>query len=685
MKGVKATRHRLAAIIFTDISGYTSLMGADESAAMKTLQINRKIHHHYFKKFNSTYFKQMGDGFMAVFDSISEAFYAASNIIVETKNENIQVRIGIHEGDIIFKDNDVYGDGVNVAARLEQFAKPGNIYISDSVKRALANKPGIECSFIEQAKLKNVDEPVKIYTATIDPQKLPSESSENNNPATIRKKLKNIVLAGSMLMLFALILMYVNGLIFHSPNKPAALLPGNSIAVLPFENIGQSEQYNHLGVCFADGILTKLSMLDNFVIINSASSFKYENSKTSLSEIAADLGVTMILQGSYQVFEDKIRINAKLVDVNKSKNLLAESYSGNLDRIFKLQDQASEGLFRLLGKSEVNFTPTPATSMDALKFYHQGNSILNRSYLPKSDLEESRSYLRKALSSDPDYFEAVLGLSKSFLLEVYYGYNSVFYVKDSIQKYLEKAASISPKDGRILSIRGSVHLYEKDIELARKELLMSQRLNPNYGHTYYSLSLLSLYDADREKSLDYINKAIELDPLNEFYVIPKTAHSILSFDLDLAEKLVGDILKKEPGSNTGLFLKGTLLCQQKQYQDALHAMLMRSIGENTNWLVAYLQGKVGNAEKCKEIIDVLLKRRESQYVSSVIIAIAYLGLSDYEQVFKWLEIAKKENDDWSLWIVFSAFEPLHENPEFIEYLKEFKVNNLFQKLYPNTG
>ena len=285
---------------------------------------------------------------MAVFDSISEAFYAASNIIYKTREEHIQVRIGIHEGDIIFQDNDVYGDGINIAARLEQSAKPGSIYISESVRRALANKLEIECSFIEQAKLKNVEEPVNIYAAVIDPEKLPSESSEKNNSATTRKKLKNIVFTGAIGISFALILWYAIGLIFNSPTKPAALLPGNSIAVLPFENIGQSEQYNHLGVCFADGILTKLSMLENFVIINSTSSFKYENSKTSLSEIAANLGVTMILQGSFQVFENKIRINAKLVDVNQSKNLLAESYSGNLDRIFKLQDQASEGLFKLM-------------------------------------------------------------------------------------------------------------------------------------------------------------------------------------------------------------------------------------------------------------------------------------------------------------------------------------------------
>jgi len=227
-------------------------------------------------------------------------------------------------------------------------------------------------------------------------------------------------------------------------------------------------------------------------------------------------------------------------------------------------------------------------------------------------------------------------------------------------------------------------LYEKEIELARDHLQKALKLSPNYAHNYYYLSLLAVYDADSEKSQKYIDKAIELDPLNDFYKIPKTFHSILLFEFDIAEKIIDDILNEQPGNNMALFSKGTLLCQQKRYQDALETLLMRSVGDTTNWLVAYTQGNLGNYEMCNRIIDVLLKRRENQYVSSIVIAIAYMGISDYENVFSWLETAKKENDDWTMWLLFSVFEPLHGHPEFIEYLKDFKIYKTFQKIYPNN-
>ena len=684
--------HRLAAIIFTDISGYTSLMGEDEAMAMNIMKRNRDIHLTYFDRFNCTYHKQMGDGFLAVFNSLSEAIYASAHIMEETQKLNIQIRIGIHEGDIIFQDNDVYGDGVNIAARLEQSCVPGSIYVSESVKRNVDNKNGVSATFIKEATLKNVREPLRIYEITVDSAFLPKSLPRSDNYHKVKKnafwKISAILIALIAIIYFIFNSESVNDYIFSSHNKVKVQLPGNSIAVLPFENQGIDDAFDYLGAGIADGILTKLSMLNDFTIVSRSSSFNLKTTDKTLAEIAQLLGVSMILEGSFYVFDDEIRINAKLVDIQENRNLLAETYKGKLKNIFNLQDEASEGLYKLLGKSGILPSSQKSSlqqlpSMPAYKHYQEGLSLIKKEYVYPSDIEESRILFQNALSEDPSYFEPLIALSETFLLELFYGYNSISIVKDSIEKYISRANEINPGNGQLSTIKGAINFYEFNYNEAKELVKQGIILNPNYPFNYFFLSWFSIIEVDRETQLQNINKAISLDPLNSQFQTLKIIQSIFLSDFSTAASMIDASLRNQPGNNMALFVKGLMLCQQKKYQDALDVLLSRSVGDTTNFLVAYAQGKVGNTQKAEKIIHYLVEKQKTQFISPTTIALAYLGLGNKEKAVQWLEESYDDSkqDAFLFWTLLSMFEPLHQDQRFIELLNKFDLYATYQLLY----
>ena len=198
--------HRLSAIVFTDIVGYTALMGENEELALKTLTKNKEIHEKYFLKYHSTYHKQIGDGFLAIFDSVLEATYAAGFIQDECKKNKIPIRTGIHQGEVVFKVEDVFGDEVNITSRIENAAEKGSIYVSENVKKILVNKTGISIEFVKECTLKNVKDPINLYKVEVDLNLIPSFSSSNQEHITqgiIKKRWFKIGISVLLLGLFS--------------------------------------------------------------------------------------------------------------------------------------------------------------------------------------------------------------------------------------------------------------------------------------------------------------------------------------------------------------------------------------------------------------------------------------------------------------------------------------------------
>ena len=673
--------HRLSAIVFTDIVGYTSLMGENEEAALNTLQKNERIHRQYFEKYQSTYHKQIGDGFLAIFDSVLQAAHACAYIQKACKAENINIRIGIHEGEVIFRDNDVYGDEVNIASRIESAANGGAIFISENVKRNLDNKTGIRVKFIKEFELKNVKDPINLYSADVDLEMIPDISSTLHSHAS--KKIYNqtwfkigafIVIAG---LIFFLIINYesIYKSISSSKNKEINLTE-KSIAVLPFQNFSNDTTMDYLGDGFADHIINNLSKVPDFRIIARASSFRFKKSDKTIHEISDELGVQNILEGSFQIINDQIHLNLNLIHGTSGEVLYADTYDGLISQLFQLQDEVAEKFTGSLVGSFLKFTkPTrkeKEIDLEAFKFYQLGQSLLKENYLYRNTILESRKLHLKASRIDPDWSAPYVGMAESFLLELHYGLNKFPKVRDSIEYYVEKARAINPEQGELYSIMGTISFWSMEFNKAEYLYNKSLEINPNYPFTYYFIGYIKARTGNINNGISYIDKAISLDPLNEMFITVKPLLISMAGEHKKAETMLLEMLEKEPGKNTTLMMLGLVYTHMKDYDKALEALLKRSVGQNTNWLVAFNYYKMGEVEKAWDVMNYMLQLPEERSAPSSLIAITYMGLGEFEKALDYMEYGLETNDFWGIWLEQSWADPLKDNPRYIEIMETYQ-------------
>ena len=269
-------------------------------------------------------------------------------------------------------------------------------------------------------------------------------------------------------------------------------------------------------------------------------------------------------------------------------------------------------------------------------------------------------------------------IAESFLLEIFYGYSSIYYANDSVDYYLDKAALIDPHAGQLYTMKGAQKYYlfqfDEAIELIEKGI----ELDPNYPYNYFYLSYISIYGSEPVPNLEALDKAIGLDPLNSMFKTSKVLQCIYLREYNMAKGIIDIKLEEKPGDNMALFLKGLLLCHQKKYKEPLETLLERSVGDTTSFLVAYVQGMVGNDDMAHKIINILIKRRESRFVSPITIAVAYMGIEEYEKALEWIEIGMNETDGWRNFLNYGMFEPLYQDPRYFKLVETDGCLRIFQ-------
>jgi len=322
--GILSPKRQLVAIMFTDIVGYTRLMGDDETKAMELLKKNRDFHKSIIKKHNGKWLKEMGDGTLANFNTISDAVYCAGELQEAATKNDIQLKIGIHQGEIITEAGDIFGDGVNVASRIEPLANPGEIIVTGSVLENIKNKPGITDTFIKETKLKNVEEPVKIYRLTIDLQNIIDDSKKGIKPS---KNVALMILGISFILLIGYSL--VNYFQINLPQTP--LEAEKSIAVLPFRNDSPNEENLYFCNGIMEGILDHLAKIPELTVVSRTSVEQYRESLTPIPEIAEQLNVNYILEGSVLRIGDRVQISAQLIYAPEDKHIWSDQFNENIE------------------------------------------------------------------------------------------------------------------------------------------------------------------------------------------------------------------------------------------------------------------------------------------------------------------------------------------------------------------
>jgi len=637
---------QLAAIMFTDIVGYTALMGDDEQKAFDLLRKNRTLQKPIIEKFNGTWIKEIGDGILASFHTVTDAVLCASEIQKACVDiEDLKLRIGIHLGEVVFEDNDVFGDGVNIASRLQALAPISGIWISESVYNNIANKKDIKTKFVRAEILKNVKEPVRVYEVIT----ITNEEDRSNFFIT-------------------------------SKNKTTG---EKSIAVLPFVDMSSARDQEYLGDGLAEELINVLSQIKELKVIGRTSSFSFKKKDVDLKTIGKTLNANTILEGSIQKSGNRIRITTQLINADDGYHIWSQRYNRDMDDIFTLQDDISskiaEHLKLTLLKDYETATKNQSTSnLQAYEMYLKGD-FYHKKYSDEG-FEKAIEYFKKALELDPNYADAwwSLGLA-SFERKAF---NPALplpakKVMETANYYAEKAIAIDEFNADAHFLLALIHFNYYDWKKVEPEIGIAKR----YNRAPYPLVFLplepwyraTLYD-DFNFAVQQLQRGLENDPLSILYLL----HLALIYlhglhDYEKTRNILNRILELEPRYNEAWVPMCLSYLFEGKHQDAEQYARIAytacnggSSGAACLIMCLSASGKKEEAETLYRSVKEMMPA--SQFPASLHAkANAYLG--KFDEAFEYLNIAAEDREIWLFSLKFSPeLNLLKPDPRFKKFL-----------------
>ena len=534
----KGFKRKLAAILSADVEGYSRLMGEDEEATVRTLTAYREVLTTLIQQHNGNVLDTPGDNLLAEFVSVVDAVQCAVAVQKEIKarndqlpeNRRMQFRIGINLGDVIQEKDRIYGDGVNIAARLEGLAEPGGICISKTAFDHIESKLPYGYDFLGDQTVKNIAKPVGAYRVLLDPRVTVSGKSLDKNPSPIRRM---PVLVGAVVVFALAVVVGIWQFYMRRPSvEPASMekmaypLPDKpSIAVLPFVNMSEDSQQEYFSDGITEDIITDLSAFSQLFVIARHSTFSYKGKPFKISQVAEELGVRYILEGSVRKAGNKVRINAQLIDATSGNHLWAERYDGELIDVFALQDKISNKIISALkvelsvGEQEL-FDRKDTENIKAYDAYLRGWNYYLRN--TPQDWAKAISHFLKAVELDPDYSRAYAAIAliywRYFRTSRPSGYQEselkVTYFEARVQarEYLQLA--MRKPTSIYYRIEASMALYRRQYRKALAEAEHAVDLDPNDVDGIYTLAYILLSIGESNRAVELINIGMRLDPRN---------------------------------------------------------------------------------------------------------------------------------------------------------------------------
>ena len=523
-----AQSRQLAAIMFTDIVGYTALMGEDEQKAFELLKRNRQIQKPLIEKFNGRWLKEIGDGVLASFNTVSDAVYCAKTIQKACINEpDLKLRIGIHEGEVVFEGVDVFGDGVNIASRLETLAPIGGILVSESVHKNILNKKEITTILVGERELRGVREPVRIYQVDVEgveisePKTSPSIASSNQVEHAGKKppNKRKVIWGVAAIILMGLGYMFsVNTSGSETENISEMEIVEKSIAVLPFVSLSTDPEKQYLADGVMDAILLHLSKIENLRVITRTSVERYRNTTMTIPEIASELNVHHVLEGSFQKYGDKANLIVQLSNAQQNEDhLWANEYNRDWSDIFTVQSEVSQTIAREL---KAVITPEekqliekiPTANLKAYDFYLKGESYLFRS-LQVEDFRFAIRMFERAVEIDEKFTLAWVGLASASRNIYWYNYGNSEKQLAQIKQYLDRAMALDP-DLKEVQLEAGWYYYQCKLNYP-KALQIFEKLKSKHPNDYeLSASIGFVYRrmGQFEMFLELMDRTILLNP-----------------------------------------------------------------------------------------------------------------------------------------------------------------------------
>jgi adenylate cyclase len=522
-------KRKLTAILSADVEGYSRLMAEDEGATVRTLTTYREVITTLIQQHNGKVLDSPGDNLLAEFASVVDAVQCAVAVQKEIKarndqlpeNRRMQFRIGINLGDVIQEGERIYGDGVNIAARLESLANTGGICISKTAFDHIESKLPYGYEYLGDQTVKNIPKPVGAYRVLMEPRVTVAGEPEKEKRSPVKRM---SILIGIAAVIVLAVAVGIWQLYNHRPTiEPASVekmafpLPEKpSIAVLPFNNLSGDPTQDYIADGISENIISALSKISEMLVIARNSTFTYKGKPVKVQQVSEELGVRYVLEGSAQKIGNRIRITAQLIDATKGHHLWSEKYDRDIKDLFVLQDEITLKIIRdmqvqLTEGEQASVTGKGTENLDA---YLKANQAHEQFYqMNKDGSMKAKELAKEAIALDPNYAFPYATLANAHMLDVWFKFSASS--KESMRlaaQAAQKALALDDSDPRVYHALSNLYImqrqYEKAIAAAERRL----ELSPSGAKAYQSMAVALRFAGRFSEAIPFVEQAIRLDP-----------------------------------------------------------------------------------------------------------------------------------------------------------------------------
>jgi len=676
------SQHRqLAAILFTDIVGYTAMMQQDEQKAVAVTKRYTSVLKQLVTSHGGEILNDYGDGCLCSFSSATGAVHCAIEIQEQLRKEpKVPLRIGVHVGEILFEEGKTFGDGVNVASRIQSLGLANTILFSKEVFDKLKNQPGFKPVSLGQFEFKNVDDPMEVFALANDGLTVPKKEEMSGKLKELKKgtaQKKWIVAALALVVVIFAAFFIVQEL----KHKNGFKGKDRSVVILPFDNYTNDPAEGSFIDGITDEITTQLAKIADMKVIGRTSAVFFKKSKRPLDEIANVLGVSAYLEGSVQKAGDKIHINAQLIDANTQEHIWANSYDRDLKDIFSMQSEVARQIAgqlhaKLTDAEKSNLDRRPTENVEAFKFYTKGRLFADRRTPEGFDSAEAN--YNKARELDPNYALAYAGLADLYIVNLkgLSQVESVPIAKDFASKALLLDSTLSEALTSLGFIQSG---FDYDWASLKGTLKKAMQYNSNYSRAYlFYGNLLQYTGEDSGEGINELKKALSLDPLssNLNYVLGRNYY--LGRNYDSAYRQLKKTLALSPTFHLAQGNLVFVLLAQRNYPEAFRAIEAIDTAAvykrlyNRATTLSYAYAVSGNKAGAKSELEKSMAKYPDQ--SSYNIAQVYVALDDHNNALDKLEQAYQVRDVWMYLLkVDPAFDPIRNEPRFKALLNKMNL------------
>lgn len=674
-------KRHLAAILFSDIVAYARLTQANEKLALTLLEEHRALVRPYFERYGGREVKTVGDAFLVEFQSAFEAVKCALRIqtalqernLGESKDRQVRLRIGIHLGDIMrSEDGDIYGDGVNTAARLLEFADPGGICLSQSVYEQVHPKTTHPMYFAGTRRLKNMKDSLNIYR--LHPNNSNSgvqalKGFQEKAFTLLRRPLPTFAVAiGIVLGLFVLLTQLAN----EKNEASTDLAPSNStrVAVMPFQNLSERAEDEYLSSGMTDEVITSLSRLDNVRVLSKNAVEIYKKTKRKIP-------AGTLVEGSIRRSGNRMRVTAQLINYQTNEYVWSEEYEGEISSVFEIQKKiASQVARHLSGRvlSSIEFTNRREPEHAAYLSYLQGKFQSHKR--SKESLEKAKTLFSTSIKQDAEFADAYGALANIYGVMAYYGYLDSTQAFLIGSQYAEKALQLDEN-----SLEGLVftafkeHVIDYDREKAEVYFKKALLMHPNDSTSWYWYSDFLITMGRFEEAKKAAEKALSLDPVALNVTVGSGRPFYFSGDYDSMIKKCKDTLEMDSTFAVAYYWLGLSLVQKGNFAEAI-SILEKGIGVSPGMpmLKAALGvafAKAGRTAEAKSILAQMEKPEKGETVPEYLKAMVKASLNDSKSAIQSLFRGKQQHGSQMVFVkVDPLFKSLQKEPELVSLLNE---------------